>query len=337
MTDHLEPIEPAVAVQMYLEDRRHEVADATLQAHDYRLRQFVAWCEEVGIDNLNEITGRELHRFRVKRREKDGLATATMKGQLATLRTFLRFCATIEAVKPELDEKILLPTTTEEDARTEMLTSDRAQEILTHLEKYEYATLRHALMEVLWQTGIRAGAVRGLDIDDYDANDRHLELLHDPEEDTPLKNGNRGERIVAVSERVSRVLDDWIEINHPGTSDQYDRTPLFATDSGRISRSHTRNLAYKVTQPCTYTKTCPHDRDMDDCPGRNSSTPHDCPSSLSPHPIRRGAITYHLQQDTPERVVSDRMDLGQDVLDRHYDQRSPKEKMRQRRRYLPDS
>lgn len=336
MTDHLEPIEPRTAVQMYLDERRQEVADATLQAHDYRLRQFVAWCEDQSIDNLNEISGRELHRFRIKRRDEDGLATATMKGQLATLRAFLRFCATIEAVDPKLDEKIILPTTTEEDARNEMLPVDRAREILSHLEQYEYGTLKHALMEVLWHTGIRAGASRGLDIDDYSPDDRHLVLAHTPAEDTPLKNGTQGERLVAVSERVSSTLDDWIEVHHPKTTDKFGRTPLFATNHGRISRNHVRSLIYQVTRPCSYTGDCPHDRDLNECPGLDNSRPYNCPSSLSPHPIRRGAITYHLQQDTPEQVVSDRMDVSSDILDRHYDQRSLQEKMRQRRRYLPD-
>jgi integrase len=321
---------------MYLEDRRQDLADATLQAHRYRLQQFVAWCEQQDIDNLNQISGRELHRFRVKRRDDDGLATATMKGQLATLRAFLRFCAAIEAVPKKLDEKIILPTVTEDDARTEMLSAERAEEIISHLDQYEYGTLKHALIVALWNTGMRVGAARGLDVDDYDSDDRYLVLEHAPADDTPLKNGAQGERVVAVSERLNQVLGDWIEVHHPGTTDQYDRTPLFATNRGRISPTHARTLVYQVTRPCSYTGNCPHDRDLDDCPGLDRSRPYECPSSLSPHPMRRGAVTYHLQQGTPEPVVSDRMDVSPDVIDRHYDQRSPEEKMRQRRQYLPD-
>ena len=144
MTENLEPLAPAEGVQMYLDERSHELADATIQSHRYRLEQFVQWCEQDSIDNLNEFGGRDIHRFRVKRRNEDGLATASMKGQLATLRMFLRFCATIDAVEPGLDEKIILPTTTEDDARTELLNPDRVQRILEFLNQYRYARLEHA-------------------------------------------------------------------------------------------------------------------------------------------------------------------------------------------------
>jgi len=137
---------------MYLDERRHELTDATLQSHDYRLKQFVAWCEEDGIDDLNDLSGRDLHRFRVKRREEDEFTTASMKEQLATLRMFLRFCATIDAVKPGLDEKIILPKTTEEDVRDEMVDSEQAAQILNHLKRFRYTTLEHAFLAVLWHT-----------------------------------------------------------------------------------------------------------------------------------------------------------------------------------------
>jgi len=101
---------------MYLHERSHELADATIQPHRYRLTQFVQWCEQDGIDNFNEFSGRDIHRFRVKRNE-DELATASMKGRLATLRMFLRFYGVIDTVEPGLNEKIILPTTSEDDAR----------------------------------------------------------------------------------------------------------------------------------------------------------------------------------------------------------------------------
>ena len=336
MANELEPLTPADGRQMYLNERRHEVSEATLQSHGYRLDQFVEWCDDQGIDNLNDLSGRDIHRFRVKRREEDGLSTPSMKGQLSTLRMFLRFCASIDAVESGLDEKITLPTTTREDAREEMLSSDRAEQILSHLNKFEYATLEHVLFEVLWNTGLRIGAVVGLDVRDYDADDQLLELVHRPEEGTRLKNGAMSERYIALSERVADVLDDWLETNHPGIEDEDGRRPLFATSSNRLSRNHARALTYRITSPCEYSSECPHDREVDECEARTTSKAYACPSSLSPHPIRRGAITYYLRNDTPVRAVSDRMDVGESTLSRHYDQRTAREKVEQRRRYLPD-
>ena len=47
---------------------------------------------------------------------------------------------------------------------------------------------------------------------------------------------------------------------------------------------------------------------------------------------RRGAIAL----DGPEKVVSDQMNVGMDVLDKHYDKRSEEIKLEQRRAYLED-
>jgi hypothetical protein len=59
-----------------------------------------------------------------------------------------------------------------------------------------------------------------------------------------------------------------------------------------------------------------------------------CPSSLSPHPFRRGIITHQLKEDVPETAVGGRANVSQDILEKHYDQRTKREKMEQRRQYL---
>lgn len=250
MSDELEPLDSRTAKEMYLKDRQNDLSDATLQTHHYRLKQFVEWCEDEGIENLNTLSGRDLHRFRIKRQNEDGLATASMRGQLATLRMFIRFCGSINAVEPTLDEKILLPSTSAEDARDAMLDSDQARKILDHLERYRFAELEHVWLEVIWHTGIRSGSGRGLDVDDYNADKQYLSLKHRPEQDTPLKNGGQGERLVALNDRVSQVFDEWLDVNHPGKSDDYGRVPLFATKHGPSEKVTLNERCVSCKLPC---------------------------------------------------------------------------------------
>jgi site-specific recombinase XerD len=127
MTDDLDPLDPSTAKQMYLSERRQQLADATLQSRHYRLKQFVQWCERETIDNLNKVTGRDIHRFCIERREEDELKNASMKGQLATFRMVLRFCATIDGVEPGVYEKIFLKQLTPDDTREEMIGAARAR------------------------------------------------------------------------------------------------------------------------------------------------------------------------------------------------------------------
>jgi len=59
-----------------------------------------------------------------------------------------------------------------------------------------------------------------------------------------------------------------------------------------------------------------------------------CPSSISPHTIRRGSITHWLKQDkdgTNKSAISKRVNSTEDVIEKHYDKRSELEKMQQRK------
>ena len=56
--------------------------------------------------------------------------------------------------------------------------------------------------------------------------------------------------------------------------------------------------------------------------------------NVSFHAIRRGSITHFLTEDVPEKIVSDRMNVGQDVLDKRYDKRDESVKVERRRDYI---
>lgn len=341
---NLQPITPERALEMYVEGRRDELSEHTLSAQVYRLEAFTQWCEEEDVENLNELNGRDLYAYRVWRREghgegRDEIEAITLRGQLSTLRSFLRFSADINAVPEDLYTKVPLPTLSgSEGVSDTTLEPDRVVEILDYLKRYEYASRRHVTLLLLWHTGARIGGVRALDLRDCDLEGKNpgLRFVHRPETDTPLKNGEKGERWNAISGYVAGVLQDYIDGPRERVTDEHDRSPLLTTKSGRASGSTVRDVLYVITRPCWRGAECPHDRDPEECDATAYAKASTCPSSRSPHDVRSGRVTAYRREGVPRRVVGDRLDASDDILDRHYDRRNNREKAEQRRDYLPD-
>jgi integrase len=333
----LEPIDAETALELYLADKENELSEASLKGHKYRLGHFVRWCDEKEIENLNTLTGRQLHRYRLWRREDGDLNKVSEKTQMDTLRVFIRWLESIDGVEQDLSQKVLSPSITpDENSRDVMLDSDSASKVLAHLEKYEYASIQHVSIALMWHTMMRVGGVHALDIDDYDSNEKCIKVRHRPDTGTPIKNQGEGERMVALSDQVCDLLDDWLDAKRPSVTDEYGREPLLASREGRTNKTTLRAYVYRWTRPCVYSTECPHDRGLGECSAVERDTAYRCPSSVSPHAIRRGSITHSLNSDMPDKVVSDRANVSQRVIEQHYDRRTEREKMEQRRDYLED-
>lgn len=330
MSDNLTSLSPDEGVELYLDDRVNELSDATHQSHGYRLDRFLEWCEQESVDNLNDLTGRSIHEFRTWRRKQD-VSPWTLKSQMDTLRVFIRFCERIDGVIGGLADSIDSPSVATQGNRgTDVVSRDKAERILAHLNKFDYASIQHVLTRLLWETGARMGAIRSIDLEHYRPREQFVELRHQPESDTPLKNKLKGERDVALSPTTCIVIDDYIEHHRFDIKDSHGRSALLTTRHGRITKNTLRNYIYRVTRPCTYTE-CPHDRDPSECDGMDNQTPYLCPSSSAPHSFRHGAITDFLDRDTEARVVSERCNVTMAVLDQHYNHLTNREKMEIRR------
>lgn len=326
----LESLKPARGVELYIKHRKDELADASLHAHRLRLKHFIRWCEQEGIEDLNAITGRRLHEYRLWRKEDGDLNRVSVRTQMSTLRVFIDFCATIDAVETGLRDAVDVPELDDGEAsRSVHIDNEHAQQILSRLSKYNYASLRHVLFALLWRTAIRTGTLRAIDVSDVDTDEGYVELHHRPESDTPLKNKSDAERFLAIDEPMSETLNDWIEDRHPETEDDYGRTPLLATDYGRISISNIRKQSYFVTRPQFVGEEC--QCDVND---HEYDSIHECQDAVSPHALRRGSITHHLRSDVPRPVVSERANVSSEILEKHYDETSLEEQMSLRRKHL---
>jgi integrase len=349
MSDDLEPITPHKAVEMYLKRQKDEYADSTLKSTRHRLASFVQFCDEEGIEDLSNLSGRDLFKYRIWRREGEGdgrepIKLVTLKGQLATLKGLLRFAADIDAVPPELADQLTLPNLKNgEDVSETTLDPERAIEILDYLEKAQPGSRDHIIVMLLWRTGARTGAIRGLDLCDLDLDGSHprvsgpaVHFVHRPETDTPLKNNNNGTRWNRISPKAAQYIEDYIEYHRHDVTDDHGRNPLITTKYGRPSGNTFRSSLYRVTRPCWRGEPCPHERDIETCEATHIDHASKCPSSRSPHDLRSGRVTFYRREDVPRRIVEERLNASEDILDRHYDRRSDREQAEQRSDFLPD-
>ncbi|MFB6179554.1 MAG: tyrosine-type recombinase/integrase [Halorientalis sp.] len=320
------------AYQQFLKAKKLEYTDETLRDYETRLRQFVQWADgEDDLESVGDITGWHIEQFKLFRQGQD-LAPTTMKGQMATLKRWLDYLVSIDAVDDTLPYKVNIPTLEQQEETDDtMLAPESAEALLDYYRnsRVQYASEEHTALELFWYTGARLGAIYGLDLDDYDSEDQLVEFHHRP--DSGLKKKLNGERAVGLPGEVCAVLDTYIsEVREPGR-DKTGREPLFCTPSGRPSPSTIRNWIYHATIPCV-TDPCPHDRDERRCEWTERNKASQCPSSRSPHQIRTGSITWQLNRGLTFEQVGERVNSDPDTLRRYYDKASNREKLEQRRR-----
>lgn len=341
MSEDLDPITPSAALDYYLDDRRGELAGATLRDHEYRIGTFVDWLEDrKNVRNMNEVDVRMVHEWRVWKREDNGdhdpCNMMTMQGQVSTVKQFLYRVADIRGVPQTLPDRIRVPSPSKDQQSNDtILSSERTRAILDYLSKYEYASRHHVTLLLMWRVPARRGGVRALDLGDWDSEDRALEFRHRPPF-TPLKNGETSERDVILKPPVAEVVDDYVNGPRLDKVDRVGRNPLVTTNQGRPGVSTLQSWIYRVTRPCMIDEGCPHGREIDECEATEGKLASKCPSSRAPHHVRTGSVTAHRNAGTPRPVISDRGDASEDVLEKHYDKAGSRERARRRQEHIPE-
>lgn len=341
----LDALSPATARERYLDHRRSEVTETTLQEYADRLDEVVEFCDRRDVEHVKDLDGAavaDLVRWIREEvpEEVDEYGPKTMRDYAYLLRSFLRYLESVDAVREGLHESVAVPDLAPGDGvDEELLDADRARDVLAHLSRFEYATAEHVVWVLLTETGCRRGGVRSLDLGDcyLDGDRPYLEFFHRPEEGTRLKNGFESEREVAIAESTAAVLRDYVEHNRVEVTDEYGREPLLTTSQGRLSKSSITKYAYKWSRPCAISDGCPHGRDVGVCEAASDlDAASQCPSSRSPHRVRKGYMSDLSKKGVPKEVLSDRCDVSVAVLEKHYEFVSESEKREMRREVLEE-
>jgi site-specific recombinase XerD len=338
----LEPIAPSEAKKKYLQHRRGDIREQTIEEYDYKLTLFVEYCSQQDIDNLNDLNGRVLDNYKQYRKTEttatgDSLDVKTLRDDMFTLQNFISYLESIEAVPTNLSDKVEKPKLGDDDGVRDIdMPPKRLNSILNHLNKFEYASDTHVIFAFYSNTGRRPGGLYGLDLQDLhlEVDDPYIEFKH-REGETELKNGSKGQGQVSIDESVADIFIDYIENSRIDVTDEFGRNPFLTSPYGRLSKTAMRKRVYAFTRPCVVSGECPHDRNPDSCDAAQSlNEASKCPSSKPPYALRHGYITAKRKEGVPIKVVSGRCDVGEDVLEKHYDERDPKEKRELRQEVL---
>jgi len=337
----LKSCNPEIGLKRYLNKRRPGVTEQTLKRYKKRLSLFTGYLSANGITDLNDLDGRILDDWAAWRRYEssdkvDELSAKTMVDDLYLLRHFIEYLESIEAVKQGLGEKISIPKLADGDGVRDIdVNPDRVRQILSHLQKFRYGSLHHVVWILLARTGRRTGCIRSLDLVDcnLDHNEPYLEFNHRPDTDTRLKNAEKSEGHVSITDSTAEILSDFIQNNRCDVTDEFGREPLLTTSYGRISSTTVRKIIYNWSRPCIISDSCPHDKDPESCQAAKSQDQASkCPSSRSPHALKHGFISEGRRRGVPIDALSDRCDVTEDVIRKHYDETTEDERCKIRRK-----
>lgn len=327
-------VHPRQARHEFLDSKKGVVKDSTHRAYEFPTKSLVQFLEEQDVDSMLTVEGYHIEEWKIARKD-EGIRPATLKSNVKQAKTFLIWCERASYLRQGVGKDIPIPDIPDDDeASHEKITAEEAGAVLDYLESFEYASRIHASFLLLWETGCRVSGLLTLDVDDFDPDDRVLEFKNRRSTGTPLKNGNKSERNVTITEKLSRLLTDWIEVRRPDFTDEFGREPLFCTDYRRVQRQRVYKNITGYTRPCVYAGTCPIGREKETCEWGYKKSAYGCPSSVSTHPVRRGSITHHLNVGWPKAKVSERCDVSIKTLDKHYNEQKKEDERANREKYV---
>lgn len=256
------------AFREYLINEKH-ASENTLSSYLRDLQQFQTWAIRSGVSTLRKIDRARVEDY-LRHLQQEGKSPATITRCTASLKSFFGFMVTAGHMKTN-PAKALTGVKVEKKY-PEILTSKEVELFLEQPKCVDEKGFRdHAMLELLYATGIRVSELIGLDVDDV-----NLTLAF-------IRCASRGkERIIPLYPTAVKALRDYMEGIRPRLiADEKERALFVNMDGERMSRQG----FWKIIK--YYQAKAEIDKDI---------TPHMLRHSFAVHLLENGADLKSIQE-----------------------------------------
>jgi integrase/recombinase XerC len=213
--------DPATEFLRHL-DLQRGASRHTLKAYATDLTEFRAFLSREGFGDLAHADVRAVRAWLAWLHDRK-LAKSSIARKLATVRSCFRYLARVGQVELNPARQVRSPRPAKR--LPSFLPKDESKELLdTEIERTEAGLRDHALLELLYATGLRVAECCGLDLDDVDRRRGSVRVMG--------KGGK--ERVVPAGDAALEALDAWLSVRGEG------RGALFTNPRG--TRLSTRGV-----------------------------------------------------------------------------------------------
>lgn len=254
--------------QTYLTEEKHAQAN-TLSSYIRDLHQFQSWLLDSGSPDLRRVKKENILEY-LQAMSCKGKSPATITRSTASLKSFYNFMQLSGYVKASPAKSVAAMKV--ERKYPEILTSKEVELFLEQPKCVDEKGFRdHAMLELLYATGIRVSELIGLDVADVNLPAALIRCT-----------GHGKERVIPLYPTAVKALQDYIETIRPRIIADEAETALFVNMSGeRMSRQG----FWKIIK--YYQEKAEINKDI---------TPHTLRHSFAVHLLENGADLHSIQE-----------------------------------------
>jgi integrase/recombinase XerD len=214
-------------LKLYADDSHVRLGERTAVEYVHRLRYFLAWLLERGIE-LHDVRAEDLSAYQAylyQKRKPNGepYSMGAQVNHLYAIKHFFHFLARRGYVLHDPSASLRMPRMEQRLPRV-ILSVREARKILSAPEGDRPLALRdRAILETIYATGIRAGELRKLKVEDVDTEDRLLRVV---------MGKWRKDRNLPLTRSAAQAIESYLALGRPKLLGRVKEPWLFLGDRG---------------------------------------------------------------------------------------------------------